>query len=84
MSTAPSTPPASGGLGLPKFAKRKKLTPKEKKQFNAAAAKAYLQWGASIRAISTESGRAYGSVHKALTEIGVPLRPRGGDNHPRD
>lgn len=34
--------------------------------------------GASIRTLSGETGRSYGSVHRMLVESGVRLRGRGG------
>lgn len=34
--------------------------------------------GASIRALSEESGRSYGFVHRLLGEAGVEFRSRGG------
>ncbi|RSO26418.1 hypothetical protein DMH15_29540 [Streptomyces sp. WAC 06725] len=79
MSTDPS---ASGGLGLPKIPKGKQLKGKEKEQFEAKAEAAYRA-GASIRDISEESGRAFATVNKALRARKVPLRPRGGNNHPQ-
>jgi hypothetical protein len=39
--------------------------------------------GESIRTLAHTSGRSYGFVHRILTEAGVTLRRRGGDNHRR-
>jgi predicted transcriptional regulator len=36
--------------------------------------------GASVREIATETGRAYGSIHRMLVENDVTLRGRGGAN----
>jgi predicted transcriptional regulator len=36
--------------------------------------------GASIRTLAAESGRSYGLVHRLLTEAGVTMRSRGGNN----
>jgi hypothetical protein len=35
--------------------------------------------GASIRALVSRTGRSYGNVHRLLSEAGVELRTRGGD-----
>lgn len=35
--------------------------------------------GASIRALARRTGRSYGTVHRLLSEAGVTLRGRGGD-----
>ena len=34
--------------------------------------------GESIRSLATSTGRSYGFIHRILTEMGVPLRSRGG------
>jgi hypothetical protein len=34
--------------------------------------------GESIRSLAAETGRSYGFIHRILTEMGVPLRSRGG------
>jgi hypothetical protein len=39
--------------------------------------------GESIRELASSMGRSYGFVHRALTEAGVPLRPRGGSRRRR-
>ncbi|MGV1004711.1 MAG: helix-turn-helix domain-containing protein [Candidatus Nanopelagicales bacterium] len=41
--------------------------------------KSKYEQGASIRALSADSGRSYGFVHRLLTEAGVELRGRGGN-----
>lgn len=37
----------------------------------------YVTRTMSIREVSAEVGRSYGSVHRLLHEAGVELRPRG-------
>ncbi len=39
--------------------------------------------GASIRALAEQTGRSYVSIHRVLTQAGVPLRARGGNNRTR-
>ncbi len=39
--------------------------------------------GASIWALADQTGRSYGFIHRVLTEAGVPLRARGGNNRTR-
>lgn len=45
--------------------------------------KAKYDAGASIRALSEESGKSYGFVHRLLSEGGVELRGRGGNTRSR-
>ena len=44
----------------------------------AADLKKRYDSGESIRALAATTGRAYGFVHRILTENGVSLRGRGG------
>lgn len=37
--------------------------------------------GATIRSLSEESGRSYGSVRRLLLESGAALRKRGSESH---
>ncbi|KJY42288.1 hypothetical protein VR41_08540 [Streptomyces sp. NRRL B-1568] len=62
------------GLHLPK---NKHLLGEERAVFAAELKKAYLN-GASIRALSEETGRSFGWVHRMLAEAGVTFRTRGG------
>jgi hypothetical protein len=39
--------------------------------------------GASIRKLTTDTGRSYGFVHRILTESGARLRRRGGTQRKR-
>ncbi len=39
--------------------------------------------GASIRALAAQTGRSDGFIHRVLTEAGVPLCGRGGNNRAR-
>lgn len=36
--------------------------------------------GMSLRTLVTETGMAYGTVHRRLVDAGVTMRPRGGHN----
>lgn len=45
--------------------------------------RAKYEAGASIRALSSQSGRSYGFVHRLLSEGGVELRGRGGNTRAR-
>jgi len=59
--------------------KGSRLTGDARASFVAAITARYLA-GASIRDIATDTGRAYGSIHRMLTENDVTLRSRGGAN----
>ncbi len=39
--------------------------------------------GTSVRVLAEQTGRSYGFIHRMLTEAGVPLRGRGGNNRTR-
>jgi hypothetical protein len=41
--------------------------------------KSWYEAGESVRSLSVSTGRSYGFVHRLLTEAGVELRPRGGN-----
>jgi Helix-turn-helix domain len=59
--------------------KGKKLTGDARTAFVAEITTMYLG-GASVRDIADQTGRAYGSIHRMLTENDVTLRARGGAN----
>lgn len=53
------------------------LTLPERTKLVQDFAERYKQ-GESIRVIAESVGRPYGTVHRWLTEAGIPMRPRGG------
>ncbi|MFD3714915.1 helix-turn-helix domain-containing protein [Streptomyces sp. NPDC058677] len=59
---------------------RRRLQPEQQDRVTSELRKKY-DAGASIRALSEESGRSYGYVHQRLYESGVTFRPRGGNRH---
>lgn len=59
--------------------KGKVLVGDERRTVVAYLARRYRS-GASIRDLVAETGRSYGTIHRALTKAGVKLRRRGGDN----
>ncbi|MFF4448201.1 helix-turn-helix domain-containing protein [Streptomyces sp. NPDC001502] len=66
-------------LGLPRVPKGTHLTGEDRVRFNLAVIAAYTdERQASIRQITEETGRSYGTIHRLLTDANVPLRGRGG------
>ncbi|MEU5425897.1 helix-turn-helix domain-containing protein [Streptomyces olivoreticuli] len=63
---------------LPRIPKGKRLTPKEQQEFSADVATVYNKHHISIKRIAQQTGRAYGTIHALLLNVGVTLRPRGG------
>jgi len=63
----------------PRTPSGKRLTGDARTTFVAEITRRYLA-GASIRDIATDTGCAYGSIHRMLTENDVTLRSRGGAN----
>jgi hypothetical protein len=55
----------------------KRLAGRERTALAREVAKRYRK-GASIRELSTATGRSFGFVHRLLGEAGVTLRGRGG------
>lgn len=66
-------------IELPKLGARTRLTEAAIAGHADTLQRAYLA-GASLRAIASDTGRSYGWVHRTLTEIGTPLRGRGGSH----
>ncbi|MFK0047863.1 helix-turn-helix domain-containing protein [Streptomyces sp. NPDC090741] len=66
-------------LSLPRIPKGKRLTGDARTAFVRAVVAAYMdERQGSIRQITQETGRAYGTIHRLLTDANVPLRGRGG------
>ncbi len=61
--------------GLRRVKKGQRLTGECAERFTADVIKAYAT--KSIRSISEETDRSYGSIHRLLTTNGVTMRPRG-------
>jgi IS30 family transposase len=59
-----------------KIAKGRRLTRKALITFDQEAKREYDS-GKTVRAISAESGRSYGTVHRALQRARVQFRARG-------
>lgn len=51
----------------------------EKGRERREAIRAMYEQGKSLRAISTEVGVTFQAVHQILRRMGVPMRPRGGN-----
>ncbi|MFE0654628.1 helix-turn-helix domain-containing protein [Streptomyces sp. NPDC059534] len=56
----------------------RRLAPGPERDRVAAELKAKYEAGASIRALTQETGRSYGGVYRLLTDAGAALRSRGG------
>jgi DNA-directed RNA polymerase specialized sigma24 family protein len=54
-----------------------RLNGDERQKFQERVEVMYTDDGMSIRDIARETGRSYGSIHNALLEAGVRMRPRG-------
>jgi len=59
--------------------KGQRVSGEQRDELARTAAEAYAA-GRSIRGLAADLGRSYGFVHKLLSEHGVSLRGRGGDN----
>lgn len=59
------------------LSKGRRVTGKDREDLAAKLKKQYVA-GKSIRALSAETGRSYGFIHRVLSESGVQLRGRGG------
>ncbi|MEU6440440.1 hypothetical protein [Streptomyces sp. NPDC047046] len=62
--------------GLPRFPKGKQLTEEEAAELTEAVLAVYPLM--TIRAIATETNRAYGSIYNLLKANGVTMEPHGG------
>jgi IS30 family transposase len=64
---------------MQRIVKHHRLTRKELLVFDQEAKSEY-ESGKTIRAIASESGRSYGTVHRALRRARVQFRARGGSS----
>lgn len=60
------------------IAKGQRITGAARDEVSAMLKEKY-ETGASIRALAESTGRSYGFVHRVLSEAGVKLRSRGGN-----
>jgi DNA invertase Pin-like site-specific DNA recombinase len=67
----------TGTAGGRRWDKGQRIVGAQRQQVVKDLAAGYAE-GTSIRGLASSTGRSYGFVHRALTEAGVALRPRGG------
>ena len=69
------------GRPLPRLTPRARLAGQDAAAIAEHVAAHYVA-GRSIRAIASDTGRSYGWVHRQITVIGAPMRPRGNNTRP--
>lgn len=60
-----------------KFDKGVRVTGTDRQTLRQRVTGMYVEQELSVRAISEDTGRSYGAIHRLLSEAGVAFRPRG-------